>query len=157
MPLKALDYFLVSLQGLLFILFFIPVDWLQAVKIPDLMLWPAQLAMIIGILEVIWALKQMGRYLSPFPKPKADAELITWGVFGLVRHPIYSGIILFAAGFGIYFRDPFQILMAGVLALFFYFKSRYEEKNLRAYFPNYASYQKRTGRFIPNLFAAKPK
>lgn len=157
MPLKALDYFLVSLQIVLFGAYLIPFEINLGIPIPELILWPAQIAMIVGILEIIWALRQLGRFLSPFPKPRKDAELITWGVFGLVRHPIYSGIVLFAAGLGLYQQDPYRVLIAGSLLAFFYLKSRYEEKNLLAYFPNYKAYREKTGRFFPKLFPTQPK
>jgi protein-S-isoprenylcysteine O-methyltransferase Ste14 len=159
MRLKPLDYLLVFIQVLLFVAYFLPVSINHAApeEIPKLMLWPAQIAIMLGLFEMLWALKMLGKNLSPFPRPKEDAELITWGVFGLVRHPIYGGVFLFTVGLGFYHESIYKVMIALILLLFFYFKSRYEEKNLLAYYPNYRAYRLKVGRFFPKLSTAKPK
>lgn len=152
---RFLDYFYVGGQFLLFAAFLFPLE--LAWPVPKLALWPAQLAMILGLIILVWALLQLGSRISPFPRPKTDTVLITWGIFGLVRHPIYSGIFLFCAGLGLYTESLYRLSIAFVLLAWFYFKSRYEEKNMKAHFPEYPKYQKKTGRFFPKLPTAKPK
>ncbi len=148
------DYLWISIQGLLFVLYLLPVE--LPYSSPDLLSWPAVLLMLIGLIEILWALQQLGTSLSPFPKPKSNAQLKTGGVFALVRHPIYGGLFLIAAGFGFYTENPYRLMMALVLLTFFYFKSAYEERNLRAFFRDYEAYAQRTGRFFPKLPVAKP-
>lgn len=140
----------------LFGLFVLPIHW--DVEIPSLILWPAQLAMIVGLIMIGLAFLQMGKRISPFPRPKENTELITWGIFGLIRHPIYGGIIMFCFGLGLYQEEIYKLAVAGGMLLFFYLKSLYEERNMRAQFERYAEYQKKTGRFFPKVLSAtKPK
>lgn len=143
------DYFFVAVQFALFAVYFLPVE--LAYSLPQLALWPAQLAIIIGLLLVFVALKQIGIRISPFPRPRPNSELITGGVFALVRHPIYSGIFLFAVGLALYKEDLFKLLIAIALLVLFFFKSAYEEKNMMERFEGYESYRKRVGRFFPKL------
>ncbi len=146
---RFLDYFLVALQFSLFGLYLWPVSWPYA--LPDMVLWPAQLAMIVGLILLFAALGQIGFKISPFPRPKENTVLISWGVFGIVRHPIYSGIILFAVGMGLYQEDLYKLFISFLLFVLFYFKSSYEERNMRKFFPEYKDYQKRVGRFFPKV------
>lgn len=145
-----------GLQFALFGLYLWPIHW--DYTIPDLILWPAQLAIIVGLILIGLAFLQMGKRISPFPRPKEETELISWGVFGLVRHPIYSGIILFCIGLALYQEEPYKLFLSIIIWLFFFAKSTYEERNMLKKFPKYREYKKKTGRFFPKvLAAAKPK
>ena len=42
----------------------------------------------------------LGRNLTPVPRPRDDATLVETGVYRLVRHPLYGGIIVGSFGFG---------------------------------------------------------
>lgn len=154
MKLSRMDYLWVTSQIVLFGAYLVPLY--LPFEIPSLMLWPTQLIILLGLLEIAWALVQMGRFLSPFPKPRQESKLITGGVFAIVRHPIYSGIFLIAAGYGFYSESLYRVLMAFVLLLFFYLKSLYEERNLKVFFQDYKAYAEQTGRFFPKLFGTKP-
>ncbi len=156
MRLHRIDYLWISAQALLFIVYLLPVD--LGIKAPNFPQWPTLMIMLLGAAECLWALIQLGKFLSPFPKPKENAPLISGGIFGLVRHPIYSGIFLFAAAWAFYSANLYRLLIALAILLFFYYKSRYEEQNLKAYFSDYAAYAERVGRFFPKLksFGTKP-
>src|SRR5512138_2880821 len=43
----------------------------------------------------------LGRNRTPFPKPLNDATLIQHGVYGIVRHPLYSSLILASFGWSL--------------------------------------------------------
>jgi protein-S-isoprenylcysteine O-methyltransferase Ste14 len=66
-----------------------------------------------------------------------------------MRHPIYSGILLFVFGYAIYSQNEYRLIIAVALLILFYFKSSYEERLLKRKFPNYTYYQQKTGRFFP--------
>lgn len=152
--LRFLDYFFVILQFALFGAYLWPMSLDYA--LPTLLLWPAQLAMIVGLILLFAALKQIGLRISPFPRPRENTQLIIDGVFAVVRHPIYSGIFLFAVGLAFYKEELYKLIISILLLILFYFKSSYEEKNMMQRFEGYASYRKRVGRFFPKLRAAKP-
>lgn len=155
MRLNRIDFLWLSGQALFFIAYLLPID--LGLSLPHLARCCALLIMLIGIVESLWALIQLGKFLSPFPKPKENAPLITGGIFGLVRHPIYSGIFLFATGWAFYSGNFYRLLIAIAILLFFYGKSRYEEQNLKAYFSDYEAYAKKVGRFFPKLKSLSTK
>jgi protein-S-isoprenylcysteine O-methyltransferase Ste14 len=90
--------------------------------------------------------------LSPFPRPVAGAQLIESGAYRLIRHPIYSGLILVAIGWGLATSSILAIVAAGLLFLLFDAKSRLEEVWLSAAHPEYEAYAHRTKRLIPWLY-----
>lgn len=147
------DYFYVGVQSVLFILFIglqvQPYPLFPKVNIPDP--WPlAGWGLVaIGALCILVALLQLSERLSPFPTPKANARLLQNGLFGLVRHPIYSGLILAFGGWSLRNESPEQMGVTFLLWALFWFKSRYEEERLLEHFPGYAEYAKKTGRFWP--------
>jgi protein-S-isoprenylcysteine O-methyltransferase Ste14 len=151
------DFLFVSLQLLLFILFVMPFQLDQS--LPQLPKWPAQLAVIIGLIEVVWAYMQLRNFISAWPTPKDNSELVTWGIFAIIRHPIYSGIVLCTSGYAFYKADLYRLLVCLALLTLFYFKSAYEEKRLVERFKVYPRYKANVGRFFPKLpsFRTKPQ
>jgi protein-S-isoprenylcysteine O-methyltransferase Ste14 len=75
------------------------------------------------------------------------------GAYALVRHPIYGGLILVALAWAL-LLSPWALLPAGILALFFSLKARFEEAFLeRRYQDAYRAYAERVRhRFVPYLW-----
>jgi len=78
--------------------------------------------------------------------------VIDWGVFGIVRHPMYLGVLLIMMGL---FFWSLSMLSIGIWAGFFIFYDRmasYEEENLiRIFGEDYTEYQRRVGKWFPRL------
>ncbi len=106
---------------------------------------------ITSIFIVLLALLQLNRSLSPFPSPKENGNLITNGIFGIVRHPIYTGIILGTFSYGIHQGSTWKLIIASLLFVLFFFKARYEEQLLKNHYPGYEDYMERTGKFFPRI------
>ncbi|REA60100.1 isoprenylcysteine carboxylmethyltransferase family protein [Dyadobacter luteus] len=106
---------------------------------------------LAGLLVILAAVYQLRRSLTPFPSPVKNGELITSGLYRYIRHPIYSGIILAAVGYGLHAGDAFKLMISLALWILFYFKSRYEEEMLLAFYDHYKQYRSRTYRFFPFL------
>jgi protein-S-isoprenylcysteine O-methyltransferase Ste14 len=111
------------------------------------------LALMVGGAVLLGrGLLDLGRNLTPAPRPRDDARLVETGIFALVRHPIYGGIIVTALGWGLLAASPLTLLLAGLVAVFFDLKSRREEAWLAAHYPGYRTYMSRTRRFIPRVY-----
>lgn len=106
---------------------------------------------VCGLLIIALAMLQLNHNLTPFPTPKENGILIQSGLYKFVRHPIYSGIIVGAIGFGFALGSGWKIGIGAALWLLFFVKSTYEEKLLVTQYADYEAYQKRTGRFFPFL------
>jgi protein-S-isoprenylcysteine O-methyltransferase Ste14 len=91
----------------------------------------------------------LGSALTPNPVPAERGELVTSGVYRLVRHPIYSGALLVVAGITIRSGSWWTALAALVLCAFFSVKSRFEERHLARRYAGYADYAAITPRFVP--------
>lgn len=109
------------------------------------------LVAIGGLIAAAAALK-LGPNLTPLPHPKDDSTLVDSGLYGLVRHPIYCGLILAAFGWALCVQGWLTMAWAVVLLVFFDIKSRREEAWLLARFPAYADYRRRVRKLIPFIY-----
>ena len=107
---------------------------------------------LVALFMVARGFIDLGRNLTPVPRPRPDAQLVETGIYGLVRHPIYGGIILGSVGYGLLTASPLVLVLALGVALFFFLKSQREEAWLLAHYPAYVAYRGGTRRFIPWVF-----
>ena len=142
------DIVFVSIQLLLFIAFVFPIAAFSFQ--PNCVLKYTAFAIAsIGIVVIALAILQLNKILTHFPISKEYGTLVQNGLYIFVRHPIYSGIILTALGFGFYDGSFWKIAVGFSLWILFYFKSKYEERLLTNQFSDYKEYKKNTGRFFP--------
>jgi len=90
--------------------------------------------------------------LTPLPHPRDGADLVDTGAYRLVRHPIYGGIVIGAAGYALLTASPLALAGAAILLGFFRLKSAREEAWLAARYPAYPEYRSRTRRMLPYLY-----
>lgn len=105
-----------------------------------------------GGLVALWGVWDLRASLSPFPRPIVGAALVETGAYRLIRHPIYSGLVLAAIGWALVAGSPLTLVAAGALFILFAGKSRREEEWLVAAHPVYADYQRRTKRLVPWVY-----
>ncbi len=141
----------VALQIFLFALVLLAPE-IEALPFP---LWLRALGLLIlcggGIVGTLGVLN-LGQSLSPFPKPKEGGQLVTTGIYGIVRHPIYAGIILGTLGWSLLTGTLLGVALAIVLFIFFDMKSRREERWLSETYSDYPTYQKQVRKLIPWLY-----
>jgi protein-S-isoprenylcysteine O-methyltransferase Ste14 len=94
----------------------------------------------------------LGRNLTPFPKPSAGNRLVQMGIYGLMRHPLYTAVFCGSVGWALAWRSWPALLAALALAPLLDAKARREERWLRQRFPGYAGYERRVRRFVPWVY-----
>ncbi len=83
---------------------------------------------------------------------KKEQELVTRGIYSLIRHPIYTGLCLAFIG-GELVAQSYLTLVGVVLLIGGYWQARQEEKILVKHFGDaYKTYMKRTKMFLPYLW-----
>jgi protein-S-isoprenylcysteine O-methyltransferase Ste14 len=106
---------------------------------------------VAGLAVAVWARVHLGRNWGMPMTEKAEPELVTSGPYRLVRHPIYSGLLLAVLGTALV-TDLLGLAIVAVMTGYFYYCAGIEEKNLTATFPvAYPAYRARTKKLIPFL------
>lgn len=117
--------------------------------------WRAGLGLLffaLGLGFAIWARVHIGRnWGSPMSK-KDDPELVTSGPYELVRHPIYSGILLASVGTAV--ALSWIWLLATILAgVYFVYSATVEERYMSEQFPEtYPMYKLSTKMLVPYVY-----
>lgn len=107
------------------------------------------LFIVAGLAVVLLGALTLGRSFTHMPRPRESGRLHQRGIYRLVRHPVYAGVLLLALGWS-FAEAPLALAPTALLALVFDLKSRREEAWLRERYPEYAAYAERTrSRFIP--------
>jgi protein-S-isoprenylcysteine O-methyltransferase Ste14 len=115
--------------------------------------WIGLALAVAGIAFAIWARNTLGRNWSSSPVIKEDHDLIQSGPYSLVRHPIYTGLLLALFGTGLARATRWWLYTLVVTFLLFLWKMRLEESLMQRQFPEaYAAYRAKTKALIPFVF-----
>lgn len=153
---KAKGNVLVTIQFvLLAVIVFLPrgASWSVPLAVTVL----ALIAVAVGLLTAVAALITLGKSLSANPVPVKTGELKTSGVYALVRHPVYSGIMIGVIGYAVLSGSWFVAAAVVALGGLFAIKARFEETLLVAKYPKYVDYARRVGRFFPGVGRVRPQ
>ena len=99
------------------------------------------LIIIISFIIMIVAIKDLGRNLSPFPRPINNSKLVTSGIYRFTRHPMYYSLIFISLGVFIIKLSIYYLFLSIFLALIIKFKIALEEQYLKNKFNNYLLYK----------------
>jgi protein-S-isoprenylcysteine O-methyltransferase Ste14 len=150
---SRLSYSLVILLGFLAMVKPLPVmpGGLLLARSPD-MLAVAVAMNWAGILFAIWARIRLGTNWSAVATLREGHELVRGGPYRLTRHPIYTGMLVAAAGVAL-LADRWQALIGfGLVFLGFWIKSRKEERLMEERFgAEYQEYRRHTKSLIPGM------
>jgi protein-S-isoprenylcysteine O-methyltransferase Ste14 len=147
---SRLGALLVTLQFALMVL-------LPALALPTVLLGRIPLdAIALAALSAglfLWTLahNRLGNFnIRPTPKP--FGVLVTTGPYRLIRHPMYSAVLLGAASLAL-MSEPVSGWSAWTaLALVLLVKSTLEERWLAEVHPDYGTYRRTSWRFVPWMF-----
>ncbi len=106
---------------------------------------------VIGLAFAVWARVTLGRHWG-MPMTLRDApELVTWGPYAYVRHPIYTGLSTMMIGTTLVY--PLGVLWCLVMIPYMIFGARREERDMERLFPDvYPPYKQRSKMLVPFLF-----
>jgi len=81
---------------------------------------------------------------------RKSVEITTTGPYAYTRNPLYLGSLIIAVGFALASRSPWIAgLIAGLFLLIYYPVIHWEEKYLRANFPEFSEYSAAVPRLLP--------
>jgi protein-S-isoprenylcysteine O-methyltransferase Ste14 len=134
--------------------------WLRKMPIPFLgerflppSAWPFWVGAVLtaaGLLFSVWARIHIGANWSGIVTIKKGHELVTSGPYAIVRHPIYTGLILAVAGSAIARAEWRGVLAVAIVFATLWVKLRFEERYMRQQFGvAYQDYSDRVSALIP--------
>jgi protein-S-isoprenylcysteine O-methyltransferase Ste14 len=137
------------------LLLVVRVDWVPAlnrrfVPLSFALFWLGYLLACSGLAFTIWARRHLGANWSGTVTVKSGHELITTGPYAVVRHPIYSGLLLGFAGSALAIGEWRGILAMVIATVALWRKLRVEEGRMRQQFGDvYAIYARHVAALIP--------
>jgi protein-S-isoprenylcysteine O-methyltransferase Ste14 len=101
----------------------------------------------------LWPVFVLGHRFSGLVAIQPGHRLVTTGIYRIVRHPSYLGLLVGTLGWGLAFRSGVGVLLAALLIPPLFARIRAEERLLRSEFgADYDAYCRRTPRLVPRLF-----
>jgi protein-S-isoprenylcysteine O-methyltransferase Ste14 len=110
------------------------------------------IAMIaIGVVTLFAGFRGLGKSLTANPVPNEDGVLVTKGIYSIVRHPIYLGLLIITLGLVVSSGVWAQIIVWIALAVLLVYKMHWEEVLLTAKYKGYVDYMNKVPGLVPGL------
>lgn len=107
---------------------------------------------LIGVIINVVGRFNLGENWANHIKIYSNHKLVSKGVYKIVRHPLYSSIILMFIGASLAYFNIYCLLLEIIIFIpFMYYRAKQEEKLLTERFPEYLDYKKKTGMFFPKF------
>ena len=132
-----LQFFIISLH--FFQWKFIPQK--QIIQVTPFSYFVGFLIIIIAFIICLVAIKDLGRNLSPFPRPRNNSNLVTTGIYRFIRHPMYYSLIFISFGVFITKLSIYYLFLSTSLGLIIKFKITLEDQYLNNKYKNYLLYK----------------
>tara|TARA_Y100000589_G_scaffold295101_1_gene301195 strand:+ start:1067 stop:1540 length:474 start_codon:yes stop_codon:yes gene_type:complete len=97
---------------------------------------------VVASIFIIFSLKELGKSISPMPRPKQNSKLITSGIYTILRHPMYYSLIVISIGFFMKSFTIYNLILTILLMFIISNKIKIEEEHLTKKFIKYNSYKK---------------
>ena len=95
----------------------------------------------LSLIIIVFSAKDLGKSLSPMPRPKENSKLITSGIYRLFRHPMYYSLIIISFSFFIKSLTIYNLILSILLTFIISNKIKIEEEYLIKRFHNYTLYK----------------
>src|SRR5262252_5279643 len=101
----------------------------------------------------IWPVFVLGHRFSGLVAIQPGHTLVTSGLYGVIRHPSYLGLLINSLGWALAFRSMVGVLLTGLTIPPLIARIQAEERLLRTQFGDeYDAYRSRTSRLIPGIY-----
>lgn len=108
---------------------------------------------VVGGALRLWPVFVLGDRFSGLVAIQPGHKLVTEGIYGVIRHPSYLGLLVNSLGWGLAFRSGVGVLLMVALLPPLIARIRAEEALLGAQFGDeYEAYRRRTSRLIPGVY-----
>lgn len=120
---------------------------------PNWMAWGLFALVVASFGFCWWARRHLGRLWSGFVTLKEGHRVVDTGPYGLVRHPIYSGVMSAALATALIRASPMALAGFVLVVAGFAMTARIEERFLREQLSReaYDDYRRRVGMLIPAM------
>ena len=119
----------------------------------DAVRWLGVALFILGGALRLWPVFVLGRRFSGLVAIQPSHALVTDGVYGVIRHPSYLGLVVNALGWALAFRSGVGVLLTALAIPPLLARMNAEERLLGTQFgEEYEAYRRRTARLIPGLY-----
>ncbi|MEO5325311.1 isoprenylcysteine carboxylmethyltransferase family protein [Mesorhizobium sp. CC13] len=115
--------------------------------------WTGIVLLLGGSLLRLWPVFVLGERFSGLVAIQPGHELVTTGIYGVVRNPSYLGLLIGALGWALVFRSGVGVLIVALNLPPLLARIASEERLLRRHFgKQYDDYCRRTWRLFPGLY-----
>lgn len=134
----------------------IAAQWVAGTRLPVSLsiIRLAALALMVGGLALRWtAILTLGRLFTVDVAIHSDHAVVEHGLYRLMRHPSYTGLLIAFLGLGLFFANWLSliVLLIPIILAVLNRVAKEERALLDSLGPPYAAYCARTRRFIPGL------
>ena len=139
------DFLLVISQFLIILLHFININLFNQKLIQGEFLifnYMSNFLIILALIFIIISVKDLGKSLSPMPRPKENSKLITKGIYRIIRHPMYYSLIIISFSLFIKSLTVYNFMLSILLTFIITNKIKIEEEFLTKKFNKYTLYKK---------------
>jgi protein-S-isoprenylcysteine O-methyltransferase Ste14 len=115
--------------------------------------WIGVALFVVGGALRLWPVVVLGDRFSGLVAIQPGHQLVTGGIYAVIRHPSYLGLLVNALGWALAFRSSVGVAIAALLIPPLVARMNSEERLLRAHFGEaYGAYCGRTARLIPGVY-----
>ncbi len=115
--------------------------------------WIGVLLFGLGGALRLWPVFVLGNRFSGLVAIQPRHSLVTTGIYSVIRHPSYLGLLISSLGWGLAFRSGVGVLLTALLIVPIIGRIRAEERLLQSQFGSkYDAYRAGTSRLIPGLY-----
>ena len=128
-----------------------PSELFQSLRWPIWLHFTGLMVFVIGLGLALQGFLALGPSLSPLPDPKPNAALITTGVYGRCRHPLYRAVVICSLGVVLAKASLLHLGLLLLLVAVLNGKAHREEQRLCSVHPDYLTYRTNTPAILPGI------